>query len=188
MLEDIFGFHLDCWQNKLKWKRPIFIMTDTYMQLGHYQDDKLFLHCHGETATQFFRQKCCCLRERSCCMLILYIELWCYTWYMERPTGVTRGAFGLLVSEDPLGNRDIFKRSTFPLTLLSACYCLRESKDVAFYGSNYHLWIWEMMLPSENAGSCIRQSVMTKCVGIRGHTLISCYKARSWARSGPLFP
>lgn len=83
------------------------------MQLGHYQDDKLFSRCHGETAAQFFRQKCCCLRERSCCMLILYIELWCYTWYMERPTGVTRGASGLLVSEDPLSNRDIPKRSTF---------------------------------------------------------------------------
>lgn len=75
-----------------------------------------------------------------------------------------------------------------PLTLLSACYCFQESNDIAFYGSNYHLWIWEMMLPSENAGSCIRQSVMMKCVGIRGHTLISCNKARSWVRSGPLFP
>lgn len=28
-------------------------MTDTYMQLGHYQDDKLFSFCHGETYAVF---------------------------------------------------------------------------------------------------------------------------------------
>lgn len=188
MLEDIFGFHLDCWQNKLKWKRPIFIMTDTYMQLGHYQDDKLFSRCHGETAAQFFRQKCCCLRERSCCMLILYVEfVMLHMVYGKTHRGNERGFWpsGKWRSSRQQGYA---QKVYLPLTLLSACYCLQESKDIALYGSNYHLWIWEMMLPSENAGSCIRQSVMTKCVGIRGHTLISCNKARSWVRSGPLFP
>ena len=102
------------------------------MQLGHYRDDKLFSFCHGETAAQFFREKCCCLREESCCMLTLCIELWCYIWYMERPTGGTRGAFGLLVSEDPLGNRDIFLKG-LPSSDTALCLLLFAKIQRCFF-------------------------------------------------------
>lgn len=57
VLEDVSVLHLDCRQNKWKWKRPIFIMTDTYMRLDHYQDDKLFACCHDEAAAWFFRRR-----------------------------------------------------------------------------------------------------------------------------------
>ena len=63
-------------------------MTDTCMQLEHYQDDKLFSCCHDETAVWFFRPKC--LRgERRCHILILRIEL--HMLYGETHGGSERG-------------------------------------------------------------------------------------------------
>lgn len=56
-------------------------MTDTYMQLDHYQDDKLFSCCHYEAAAWFFRQRCL-QGEMRCCILILWIELQRYICYI----------------------------------------------------------------------------------------------------------
>lgn len=89
---------------------------------------------------------------------------------MERPTGGNERGFWPPGKWRSFRQQGYARKVYLPLTLFSAFYCLRESKDVPSYGSNYHLWIWEMILLSENAGSCIRVCDEEMCGYQRAHS------------------